>query len=376
MMDKAYMELAIELAEKGRWAVSPNPVVGAVLVKDNEIIGRGYHASYGAQHAERVALSDCERRGNSAVGATMYVTLEPCCHYGKQPPCTLALLDAGVKRVVVGSADPNPLVAGKGLAELRAAGVEVVEGFLREKCDALNPVFFHYMSKKKPYVAVKYAMTLDGKIATKTGNSKWITGEVARNYVHKLRSLYDGIVVGVGTVLADDPLLTAHGAGRNPVRIICDTNLRTPLECRLVKTAHNYKTIIATTLADTEKIKRFEAEGCVVWVLSKKTGKLDLSELMGRLGENKISSLFVEGGGNLIYSFFAEKLVQKIYAFVAPKIFGGAEAKTPVEGNGVKEVQDAFCLKKICLKKLMEDFMFDAEVGYTEKHIKADGFLY
>ncbi|MEL3908985.1 MAG: bifunctional diaminohydroxyphosphoribosylaminopyrimidine deaminase/5-amino-6-(5-phosphoribosylamino)uracil reductase RibD [Treponemataceae bacterium] len=363
MRDEAYMELAIELAEKGRGEVSPNPLVGAVLVKDKKIIGRGYHASYGALHAERQALLDCERLGHSSIGATMYVTLEPCCHYGKQPPCTQALLDAGVKRVVVGSADPNPMVAGKGLKDLRVAGVEVVEGFLREKCDALNPVFFHYMTKKKPYVAVKYAMTLDGKIATKAGNSKWITGEPARNYVHKLRSLYDGIVVGVGTVLADNPLLTAHGAGRNPMRIVCDTNLRTPLESQLVKTAHKYKTIIVTTSFDAEKIKRFKTKACEVWVLSKKAGRVNLVELMDRLAKLKISSLFVEGGGNLIYSFFAENLVQKVYAFIAPKIFGGAEAKTPVEGKGIKEVQEAFCFEKACLKKLGKDFLFETEVG-------------
>ena len=241
MDDSSYMALAVELAERGVGWVSPNPLVGAVLVKDGCVIGRGWHERCGGLHAERAALADCRE---DPAGAVLYVTLEPCCHTGRQPPCTEAILAAGIRRVVVGSMDPNPLVAGKGVELLRTHGVEVETGVLREQCDALNPVFFHYIRTKRPYVVMKYAMTLDGKIAAYTGASRWITREAARRHVHEMRHRYRGILAGVGTVLSDDPLLTCRiPGGRDPVRIICDTSLRTPLDSRIVRTADKAETL-------------------------------------------------------------------------------------------------------------------------------------
>ena len=231
MQDTDYMKRAIELAVKARGWTSPNPMVGAVIVKDGQIIGEGYHERYGQLHAERNALAACTQ---SPEGAVVYVTLEPCCHYGKTPPCTEALIEAKVSRVVIGSRDPNPKVSGKGAAVLREAGIEVTEDFLRSECDEINPVFFHYITTGQPYVALKYAMTADGKIAAHTGKSQWITGEEARNHVHRLRHCYSGIMAGIGTVLADDPMLNCRlENGRSPVRIVCDSKLRIPENSRL-----------------------------------------------------------------------------------------------------------------------------------------------
>lgn len=363
LTDYDYMQLAIELAKKGAGRTAPNPLVGAVLVKDGRIIGRGYHAYYGGLHAERAALQDCTTAGESPEGAVLYVTLEPCCHYGQQPPCTEAIIKAKIVRVVIGSADPNPLVAGKGVAQLRAVGIEVIEGFLKQDCDAINPIFFHYITKKMPYVAVKYAMTLDGKIATITGASKWITGEAARKRVHELRTRYAAIMVGVGTVCADNPLLTARGVeGKNPVRIVCDTHLRTPPESRLVQTAGEVRTIIATCITSGEKLNELHAAGCEVWSFPETDGRVDIPALMSKLAAGKIDSIFVEGGGTLLESLFAEHLVQKVYAFIAPKIFGGTEAKTPVEGKGIADITEACLLENCRIEKIGADILLEADI--------------
>ena len=297
MINSDYMKLAIQLALQGTGHTSPNPLVGAVIVKDDQIIGQGYHARYGDLHAERAALAACTQ---SPEGATIYVTLEPCCHQGRQPPCTDAILAAGIRRVVVGSGDPNPLVAGKGLEILRSHGLEVETGVLREECDALNQVFFHYIRTKRPYVVMKYAMTLDGKIATRTGASQWITGEAARKQVHRDRHFHTGIMAGVGTVLADDPLLTCRTeGGKNPVRIVCDTRLRTPLDSRLVRTAGEVPTVIATCCADPARRAPYEDAGCRVLVLPERDGHVDLNALMEQLGQMEIDSVLLEGGGTL-----------------------------------------------------------------------------
>ena len=272
--DQEYMLRAIQLAKKGEGWTNPNPMVGAVIVKDGQIIGEGYHKKYGELHAERNAIASLTE---SAEGAVLYVTLEPCCHHGKTPPCTEAILEQKIQKVVIGSRDPNPKVAGKGVQMLREAGVTVVEDFMREECDQLNPVFFHYITTKTPYVVMKYAMTLDGKIATKTGASKWITGEVARKRVQYSRKIYSGIMVGIGTVLADDPMLTCRlENAKNPVRIICDSSLRIPLDSNIVKTAKEVPTIIACTVAKEdkgnlkkdltikEKIEKLQQAGCEV----------------------------------------------------------------------------------------------------------------
>lgn len=362
--NETYMRRAIELARNGTGWTNPNPLVGAVIVKDGEIIGEGWHHKYGELHAEREALKDCLARGNDPAGADIFVTLEPCCHFGKQPPCTQALVEAGIKRVFVGSRDPNPLVGGKGNAFLRENGIEVTEDFLRGECDALNPIFFHYITTKRPYVALKYAMTADGKIATKTGASKWITGEAARAYVHELRSRYTTILCGIGTVLADDPMLNCRmEGGNNPLRIICDSNLRIPLESKIVKSAKEIPAIIVCDdKADFAKRNSLEQAGLEVLTLpSGKTGKIDLSELMNVLGERKIDSVLIEGGGEINFSALKAGIVNRIYAFIAPKLFGGCGAKSPVAGEGIAGVEEAFKFGLSKISRLGDDILLEYE---------------
>ena len=358
--DEKYMRQAIALALKGTGRVNPNPLVGAVVVKDGRVIGEGYHQQYGCPHAERNALAACTE---SPAGATIYVTLEPCCHHGTNPPCTQALIQAGVSRVVVGSADPNPLVAGKGIAQLKAAGIQVEEGCLQAECDAINFIFFHYITTKQPYLALKYAMTTDGKIACHTGASRWITGEAARHHVHQLRNKYAAIMVGTGTALADDPELTCRiENGNNPVRIVCDTQLRTPLSAKLVTTATEVPTIIATCCQDEIRHKPYQEAGCQVWVLPAKNEVVDLHALLQRLGQEKIDSVLVEGGGQLNWSLLQAGLVQRVYTYIAPKIFGGSTAKSPVGGKGVDTPQQAFQMKVISTQQLGDDFLLEQEV--------------
>ena len=363
MQDKDYMRLALQLAKKGCGLTSPNPMVGAVIVKDGRVIGQGWHEKYGQPHAERNALADCTADPR---GAVMYVTLEPCCHYGKQPPCVDAILAAGISRVVIGSADPNPLVDGKGAAILRSHGIEVTEHVLQDECDRLNRVFFHFITTKRPFVVMKYAMSMDGKIAAYTGASRWVTGETARNHVQQSRLQYSGIMVGVGTVLADDPLLSCRIAGgRNPVRIICDTHLRTPLQAQVVTTAKKIPTILATCCADQSRHTAYIEAGCRILCLNSKDGHIDLSRLMERLGEEQIDSILLEGGGTLNWAALESRIVQQVQAYIAPKIFGGETAKTPVEGTGVPDPNTAFRLKNSRIFRLNEDFLIESEVDYA-----------
>lgn len=361
MEDTEFMRMALELAQRGRGRTNPNPMVGAVVVKDGRVIGQGYHDHYGALHAERAALQSC---AESPRGAVLYVTLEPCCHFGRQPPCTDAILEAGIKRVVVGSSDPNPLVSGRGLKQLRAGGVQVETGILQAECDALNPVFFHFIRTGTPYVMMKYAMTMDGKIATRTGASRWITGEAARRRVHADRGRYAAIMAGVGTVLADDPLLTCRTeGGRTPLRVICDTHLRIPLEGQIVRTAPSVPTVIAAGNGSAEKRELLEAAGCRVWELPMPDGHVDLRALMKRLGEEKIDSVLLEGGGTLNWAALEAGIVHKVQAYIAPKLFGGA-AKTPVVGLGAALPEQAFLLKNTTVTALGEDFLLESEVAY------------
>lgn len=360
-MDQKYMLRAIELAKKGIGRVNPNPLVGAVIVKDGKIIGEGYHVRYGELHAERHAFANL---AEDAKGATMYVTLEPCCHYGKQPPCTQAIIEHGIKKVYVGSDDPNELVAGKGIQILRDAGVEVVTQFMKEECDAINPVFFHYITTKMPYVVMKYAMTMDGKIACDTGKSQWITGEKAREQVQETRNVLTGIMVGVQTVLNDDPSLTCRiPNGRNPVRIVCDSKLRIPMECKLVQTADEVATIVATVSEDSKKRKALENAGVKVLVIKERDGRVDLQELMLRLGEEKIDSILLEGGGTLNQSALANGIVNHVQAYIAPKIFGGSGRYTPVSGIGVEEPDKAYFLTNQKIQQIGEDVLLEYDVA-------------
>lgn len=342
MTDEEYMKRALELAKKGIGRTNPNPIVGAVIVKDGRIIGEGYHKKYGELHAERNAIANCKE---DMRGATIYATLEPCCHYGRTPPCTEAIIEQGFSRVVVGSMDPNPLVSGKGVEILRSHGIEVVTGVLKDECDTANKLFFHYISTKTPYVVMKYAMTADGKTATVSGESKWISNEHSRNHAHSLRSRYAAIMVGVGTVIADDPMLNCRiEGGRDPVRVICDTHLRTPLDSKIVKTASDIQTIIATSCEDAEKIKPYKDAGCIVLCIEKRNGRIDLNALMKKLGEMKIDSVLLEGGATLAGCAIKEGIVNEAVAYIAPKMFGGACAKTPVGGDGFEHVKDALML--------------------------------
>lgn len=367
MNDIEYMRLALSLAKKGMGWTSPNPMVGAVIVKDGRIIGCGYHRRYGGLHAEREALASCTE---SPAGAEMYVTLEPCCHRGRQPPCTGAILAAGIARVIAGSQDPNPLVAGKGFEQLRAVGIAVEDGVLRKECDALNRVFFHYITTGRPYVTMKYAMTLDGKIAARTGASRWITGKAARNRVHWDRHRNAAILVGSGTVLGDDPLLTCRLAGgKQPLRVVCDTQLRTPPDCQLVRTAGKFPTILATAEYSAARREPYEKAGCRVWTLPVRDGHVDLAALMDRLGAEQIDSVLLEGGGSLNWAALEAGLVHKVQAYIAPKIFGGEDAKSPVRGLGVDLPAQCAQLEHLTVTRFGDDLLLEGEV---KRHVYGD----
>ena len=367
MTDQNYMLQAIQLAKQGEGWTNPNPMVGAVIVKNGRIIGKGYHKKCGELHAERNAIASLTE---SAEGATIYVTLEPCCHYGKTPPCTEAIIEQKIKRVVIGSRDPNPKVSGKGIKMLQEAGIEVIEDFMREECDRLKPVFFHYITTKTPYVVMKYAMTLDGKIATKTGASKWITGEAARAEVQHMRHRYMGIMAGIGTVLADDPMLNVRVEGwKSPIRILCDSGLRIPLDGQIVKSAGKYRTIVA--YADSEnteaKRKRLHEMGVETICCPDENNQVDLKKLMKYLGEEGIDSILLEGGGTLNDSALRAGIVQEVQAFIAPKLFGGMNSKTPVEGIGVRFPSEAVKLKCTDICQIGEDIRITCQVCGKEQ---------
>ena len=358
--DELYMRRAIALAERGIPWASPNPLVGAVIVKDGRIIGEGWHARCGSLHAERNALQSCTE---DPAGATIYVTLEPCCHTGRTPPCTEALLEKHIARVVIGSRDPNLKVAGQGAAILRKAGVIVEEDFLRAECDALNPIFFHFITRKTPFVSVKYAMTADGKLAAETGASQWITGESARAHVHTLRSRHRAILAGIGTVLTDDPRLNCRiEGGRDPIRVICDSHLRIPCDSVICQTAREQETIVACAVADPEKQQALEALGITVWQLPGEDGRVQLSTLLKKLGEKEIDSVFCEGGGELHSSLFHAGLVQRVYAYVGSLILGGRTAKTPVGGTGFPTPDEGIHLSAPLVESFGQDVLLTYDV--------------
>lgn len=370
MTPQDYMRRALELAKKGEGHTSPNPMVGCVIVKDGRIISEGYHEKYGEYHAERNALLRCKE---DATGADLYVTLEPCCHYGKTPPCTEIIIERGIGHVYVGSMDVNPLVAGKGVRILRDHGIEVTTGILEQECLKLNEVFYHYMTTKTPFVAAKFAMSLDGKIACASGDSKWVTGEESRRQTHVLRKRYSGIMCGIGTVLADDPMLNCRiEQGVDPTRIVCDSKLRIPPDCRLVQTAKDIPTIVACSAASIRskdamyKLAYLQDQGVEVVATGKPDSgetKVDLIELMKDLGQHQIDSVLLEGGGTLNASAFEAGIVNKVYAFIAPKIIGGKEALSPVGGRGAMTMKDAIGLGEIECRSFGDDVCI---VGYPD----------
>lgn len=364
MNDIDYMRRAIELAQRGVGFTNPNPMVGAVIVKDGRIIGEGYHRKCGELHAERNAFAALTE---SAKGATIYVTLEPCCHYGKTPPCTEAIIENEISRVVIGSRDPNPLVSGKGAKMLRDHGIEVLEDFLREECDEINPVFFHYITTNRPYVVMKYAMTADGKISTHSGKSQWITGEKSRSHVHALRGRYSAIMAGIGTVLADDPMLNCRVEGMHqPLRVIVDSNLRIPLDCQIVQSADRYPTVVATidNEINHQNSKTLIDKNIQVVFLPQKDGSVEITALFDWLAANKYDSVLVEGGGGLNESVMKSGYVRRVYSYIGNKIFGGTNAKTPVEGIGVSEVDEALRLKLKDIDRFEDDALLVYDVDY------------
>lgn len=361
--DEKYMRLAMQLAGNAIGRTSPNPLVGAVIVKDNRVVGCGWHRKAGTPHAEVHALNQA---GELAQGADVYVTLEPCAHYGKTPPCAKALVEAKVKNVYGGLLDVNPKVAGKGFKILEDAGIHVEYGFLQDELRKQNEVFFKWIEHKKPFVVLKAAMTLDGKIATATGQSKWITNEISRAYGYKLRDIYDGIMVGINTVIEDNPMLTARvDGGKNPIRIVVDSSLKIDINANVVQDK-SAKTIVATTdKANKDKILKLQAQDVDVIVVDKdENDKVDIEKLLDILGQQNICSILVEGGATLNGSFVAKKLVDKVYFFIAPKIIGGKEAKTPVAGTGILNLQEALALKDIQIEKLEEDILI---IGRVDK---------
>lgn len=359
MEDMKYMKLAADLAKLGTGKTSPNPIVGAVIVKGNKIIGKGFHEKFGGLHAERNALASCTE---STVGATMYVTLTPCCHYGKTPPCTEAIIESGIKKVIIGSEDPNILVKNKSTKILKDAGIEVIENYGKDICDTLNEIFFHYIQSTTPYIALKYAMTMDGKISTFSGKSKWITGPKARERVHLDRNKYSAIMIGIGTAIADDPLLTCRiKNGRNPIRIVVDSKLVLPFESQLIKTAHDIPLIIGTCNKDKETQASYKNYGCKIIEVPSFEGHTDLEFLIKELSKLSIDSILVEGGGTLNWSLLESGLVNKVMTYIAPKIFGGC-GQTPVSGKGVESPYDSYILVNQKITHIDSDILIESEV--------------
>jgi diaminohydroxyphosphoribosylaminopyrimidine deaminase/5-amino-6-(5-phosphoribosylamino)uracil reductase len=369
---KRYMTATIRLARKGRGMVSPNPLVGAVIVKGNKIVGSGYHHFYGGPHAEVYALKNARAR---ARGADLYINLEPCCHHGKTPPCTDVLIKSGIRRVFIGITDPNPLVSGRGIRKLRKAGIEVETGILQKECRLLNEAFIKYITQKIPFAVLKLAATLDGKIATSTGDSRWISCDDARRLVHRLRSEADAVLVGSGTVLADDPQLTVrHHSGalrKNPVRIIVDSRLRTPLSSQVLRTAHEIKTIIATTKqAPKSKIAKIKQCGAEVVVVSSRNNRVDLKRLMRHLAAQGIAHVLIEGGSELSAAALHDGIVDKVLFFYAPKIIGGAHARSMVGGKGVPRISDAISLADVHYKKIGKDILVEGYIDNRRDNCK------
>jgi diaminohydroxyphosphoribosylaminopyrimidine deaminase/5-amino-6-(5-phosphoribosylamino)uracil reductase len=366
--DERYIRLALKLARKGLGATSPNPMVGAVVVKGNTIVGQGYHHRAGEPHAEILAL---RQAGAKARGATLYLNLEPCDHFGRTPPCTRAILQAGIRRVVAGMKDPNPLVSGGGIRRLRRAGVRVDVGILEKECRELNAPFCKYITRKRPFVTLKAAASLDGKVATRSGDSRWISSETSRNYVHRLRQAMDAVMVGIGTVLKDDPLLTVRlpggGKSRQPLRVIVDSRLRIPLHSQLVRTAGQYPTLVATTqAASLSRMRRLAAANVGVATIAKDVrGHVSLSGLMKELARRGVVSLLLEGGSTLNASALREGVVDRLLFFLAPKIIGGQGAPGVIGGDGTLRIKDAEPVEILKVRRIGPDILIE---GALIKH--------
>jgi diaminohydroxyphosphoribosylaminopyrimidine deaminase/5-amino-6-(5-phosphoribosylamino)uracil reductase len=359
------MKEALRLARRGLGRTSPNPAVGAVVVRDGRVIAGGYHRRAGTAHAEVNALADLE--GSARPGDILYVTLEPCNHHGRTPPCTEAILKSRIKKVVVGMRDPNPNVSGGGCEFLRARGVEVATGVLEEECRRLNEEYIKFVTARRPFIIAKAALTLDGWTATSTGHSKWITGEKSRQFVHRMRDRVDAVMVGIGTVFADDPLLDTRlrkGKGKSPIRIILDTKLRLPYAARVLTHSDAAMTwLVVGDDVSPRKLKNFSKKGVSLLLSQKKEGRIDLAVLMDNLGRRSITSVLLEGGSTLMGSMMRERLIDKFYIFVAPKILGGSDGIPLAAGSGAKNMGQALRLNLSELRRFDDDVLF---VGYPE----------
>ena len=357
------MKEALALAERGRGAAHPNPFVGAVLVRNNAIIARGAHDYFGGPHAEVSAIRRIP--ANRVKGSTLYVTLEPCSHFGKTPPCADLIISCGIRRVVIGSKDPNPLVCGRGIRRLKAAGVEVTEGVMEKEAAALNKDFAFWIRRKRPYVTVKAAQSLDGKIATRAGRSKWITGIAARRFGHRLRSRHDAVLVGLNTVLADNPRLDARLADtrRDPIRIVLDSFLRSPLSSRFLKGAPRERIWVVTTRkAPPARIRAMEKKAVVIVAKEKNPGRIDWNDLLARLGRRGLVNLLIEGGAKTIGSAFSQKVVREVYFFVAPIIIGGRDAPGSVGDPGIRFLKEAPRLRSMQTEYIGGDLLIRGEL--------------
>jgi diaminohydroxyphosphoribosylaminopyrimidine deaminase/5-amino-6-(5-phosphoribosylamino)uracil reductase len=355
--DEVWMRRAVGLAEQGRGRVEPNPLVGAVIVREGKIVGEGWHQKFGEAHAEVHALAQA---GDAARGATLYVTLEPCCHHGKTPPCTEAIIAAGVTSVVAALEDPFPQVAGKGAQRLHAAGIAVEFGVGAAEARRQNAPYLKLLATGRPYVHAKWAMSLDGKIATRTGDSKWISNEESRRRVHELRGRVDGILVGIGTALADDPLLTARPSGpRTACRVILDSKARLPATSQLVRTARQYPTLLVTNTKDPAKLPPLKEQGCETLQLpGDPEARPGILTLLEELGRRRWTNLLVEGGAEVLGSLLDLRVIDEVHVFIAPKLIGGADARTPLRGLGIASVSDAVGLQELTCEMIGSDFFF------------------
>ncbi|HOW42524.1 MAG TPA: bifunctional diaminohydroxyphosphoribosylaminopyrimidine deaminase/5-amino-6-(5-phosphoribosylamino)uracil reductase RibD [Candidatus Omnitrophota bacterium] len=355
-----YMKTAMSLALKARGLTSPNPMVGAVVVKDGEIIGRGYHERAGLPHAEVIALDEAGKR---ARGATLYATLEPCMHYGRTPPCVDRIIQSGVREVIIGMIDPNPINNGKGVQILQNHKIKVEVGFCEQELRRLNEAFIKYITTRLPFVTVKVAQSLDGKIATRTGESQWISCDASRAFCHRMRQEYDAIMVGVNTVLRDNPRLQASGAKRQPVKVIVDSTLSTPQDGRIFD--QQGKVILVTLPVmpgqETEN-RRALGEKAKILEVKEKEGQINLKDMLKQLARLEITTVLVEGGGTLIGSLFDEKLVDKVMFFISPKIIGGKEAISSVMGRGVSRLDAASAVKDVRVKRFKDDILIEGYV--------------
>lgn len=354
------MRMAIDLARKGWGKTRPNPLVGSVIVRDDKVISQGYHAAYGGPHAEVNAIANLKE---NPAGSTIYVNLEPCSHYGKTPPCANALVKAGFRKAVIGMTDPNPLVSGRGIEILKSNGIEVTSGVLQQECIKLNEIFIKYITKKLPFVMIKSAMSLDGKIATFSGDSKWISNEESRLFVHNLRYRVSAIMVGINTVIRDNPSLTARVPGldiNDPIRIVVDPSGRIPLDAKVINSSKTAPLILAVSRKISDDKAKFLSNNNVKIIFCPSpNGRIDLHKLMENLYEMKIDSVLIEGGGHLNYSAIEAGIVDKVLMFISPLIVGGRDALTPFEGKGVEKINKAFSLRNIELKSFRDNILVE-----------------